>query len=64
MDVLLRVHDLYLLPQLRDDGARPPAMLQSQILQRGKKKTTTSFQSKCYIALQPNRNLLPAYLYS
>lgn len=33
VDVLLCVHDPYLLPQLRDDGTRPPAMLQGQILQ-------------------------------
>lgn len=33
VDVLLHVHDLYLLPQLRDDGTCPPAMFQGQILQ-------------------------------
>lgn len=32
MHVLRRVHDLDLLPQLGDDGARPPAVFQSQIL--------------------------------
>lgn len=35
MHVLLRVHDLDLLPQLRNDGARPPAVFQCQILQKG-----------------------------
>lgn len=34
MDVVLSVHDLDLLPQLRDDGTRPPAMLQRQVLRR------------------------------
>lgn len=33
MQVLLSVHDFDLLPQLGDDGARPPAMFQRQILQ-------------------------------
>lgn len=33
VDVLLRVHDLDLLPQLRDDGSCPPAVLQSQVSQ-------------------------------
>lgn len=32
--VLIRVHDLDLLPELGDDGARPPAVLQSQVLHR------------------------------
>lgn len=33
VDVLLRVHDLDLLPQLGDDGSCPPAMLQRQVSQ-------------------------------
>lgn len=32
VQVLLSVHDFDLLPQLGDDGARPPAMFQRQIL--------------------------------
>lgn len=38
MHVLLRVHDLDLLPQLRDDGACPPAVFQRQVLQKNLKK--------------------------
>lgn len=34
LDVLLLVHNLYLLPQLRDDGTCPPAMFQSQVLRK------------------------------
>lgn len=34
--ILLRVHDLDLLPELGDDGARPPAVLQRQVLHREK----------------------------
>ncbi len=47
--VLLCVHDLDLLPQLRNDGARPPAMFQSQILQNKKNQVLNSNFCACHL---------------
>ena len=43
VDILLRVHDLDLLPQLWDDGSSPPTVLQGQVLKGGDDRLDTSY---------------------